>query len=619
MVFIGWCSRNNRRRSVKGEHAGISKQNLKFCFCERKIVGKISKEQNEMWITILLISGIGLASSQVNFVAVGNDAASGNSIVASADGINWSLSGTGIFSAQGTGIAYGSSMWVATGQGTNSIAWSLDGMSWTGLGTTTFSVQGNGVYFSSAQSRWVAVGQGTNSIAWSADGLVWVGLGTTTFTVSGNDVVFSPSLNLWVAVGGSTNTIARSANAVSWTGSGVVVFNGAVGSSISWSIPLSQFIATGQGTNSLGRSADGISWTGGGSLFSTGGRDAFFGQSKWLAVGPQGTQAILSSTDGISWAGIASGMTNGAGITYNSFLNIWVAVGSGASSSFHSSDGINWVTGQNLFVNFGLDVASNTPDTTAPTTVTTTTTQAPTTTTVTQPPTPAPNQITTDVGTLITNTSVITLGSSINIIGNFTVNGDLFVDGNWIIGPQSVTAVNNTLQITGSTNFTSGGIISSNAMFVSQMATFTLTLILTEIPGIGNSTTIEVARYNYLQGEFIIHPTQIVILQPGGRNIAISQSNEYVIQTTPYYSGSAMSLTVTILPPSSVVAASSDSIPVYAIVVPIIACVGLGIGIAIGIVYVSKRKQIQRTLSFQSSITKAELERAKCQEFVSPR
>jgi hypothetical protein len=125
---------------------------------------------------------------------VGGSTISGtnDTLALSANGSTWNYLSNTTFSVAARGIAWGSSNFVAVGEGTNTLAYSPDGSNWTGLGTSIFSTRGhavawNGRYF-------VALGEGTNTMAYSADGSNWIGLGTSTFSAMGTGGIAARSI-----------------------------------------------------------------------------------------------------------------------------------------------------------------------------------------------------------------------------------------------------------------------------------------------------------------------------------------------------------------------------------------------------------------------------------------
>ena len=69
------------------------------------------------------------------WVAVGNNGIS-SKIAYSTNGTQWTLTAANLISP--LAVAYGNSLYVAVGSGSNDIAWSSDGTSWTGVGTSIF-------------------------------------------------------------------------------------------------------------------------------------------------------------------------------------------------------------------------------------------------------------------------------------------------------------------------------------------------------------------------------------------------------------------------------------------------------------------------------------------------
>jgi hypothetical protein len=278
-------------------------------------------------------------------------ATSGNTIVNfisnsyySGDGRSWVYRPTITYMR---GSAYGGGKWVAVGQisgnSTSTIAYSYDGITWTGLGTSIFSDQGYGVAYSSTLSRWVAVGNGTNSIAYSSDGITWTGLGKSTFASYGRGVAYSSALSRWVAVGRDTNSIAYSTDGITWSGVGTGIFSSAGGYGVAYN-GSNMWVAVGYGTNSIAFSSDGMNWNSatGKSIFSTNGNGVAYGDGKWVAVG-EGTNSVAYSSDGINWTGLGNIMSSIVSrVIYSSVFSRWVS-----GTGYYSSDGITWTLGGN--------------------------------------------------------------------------------------------------------------------------------------------------------------------------------------------------------------------------------------------------------------------------------
>lgn len=232
-----------------------------------------------IWIprSSIFDTGFGVASNGSNtWVAVGQGAA--NSIANSTDnGVTWTGLGNTIFSSTGgdAGVAYGSGMWVAVGEGVNTIATSPNGVIWTGLGNTILT-QGAGVAYGS--NLWIAVGGGgANKIVTSSNGTSWSpsASGNSIFTDACVGIAWNGS-NLWVAVGGGSDTtgrIATSTNGTTWISSnnGSTIFTDPC-TGVAWSNSLQLWVAVG-GTNFvIATSTNGMDWVGrvGNTLFSTG-------------------------------------------------------------------------------------------------------------------------------------------------------------------------------------------------------------------------------------------------------------------------------------------------------------------------------------------------------------
>ena len=174
-------------------------------------------------------------------------------MLTSNDGTSWTAVTGTIFLGSGTGVTYGSGLWVAVGSdgggiggGGNTILTSNNGTTWSPATGTVFT--GNGVDVSYGNGNWVAVGSDTsgvggggNTILGSSNGTNWTTVSGTIFTNIGYGVAYGNGL--WVAVGsdssggGGGNTILTSGNGTNWaplvtgtiftgTGFGVAYGNG---------------------------------------------------------------------------------------------------------------------------------------------------------------------------------------------------------------------------------------------------------------------------------------------------------------------------------------------------------------------------------------------------------
>ena len=284
-----------------------------------------------------------------------NYASTGNTLAYSTGGsvTSWTGLGNSIFNYQTNGLAYGNSLYIATGQGsTNTLAYSSNGTTWTGLGTSIIGFSGNSVAWSSTLSLFVAVGQClTNSVAYSANGTQWTGLGTTIFTIAGYGVNWSGFYFIASGYGGS-NTISYSSNGTIWTGLGTTIFS-TLGTSVSEQLVLNNTL--------LYSSTNGTTWTGLSYTVLLQVNGLCYGNSKFVAIGfgPKGN--IASSTDGTTWTNSALTLFSVVcnGIASNNF--IFVAVGTGALNSVaYSYNGTQWTgLGMTIFSTQGNAVSWN--------------------------------------------------------------------------------------------------------------------------------------------------------------------------------------------------------------------------------------------------------------------
>lgn len=159
-----------------------------------------------------------------NFCAVGSQG-SGLTIARnsgpSAKGAgNWNWTNSGLinpFSAEGRGITYGASTWVAVGEdATATIKYSSDRSTWTDATSGAFSVKGYGVAYNG--SLWVAVGDdggGAGSIKYTTDYTTWSNSESGAFSNAGRSVKYNAGLGLWLAAG-SNESLKYSPDGRNW-------------------------------------------------------------------------------------------------------------------------------------------------------------------------------------------------------------------------------------------------------------------------------------------------------------------------------------------------------------------------------------------------------------------
>lgn len=460
--------------------------------------------------------------AQVQFVSVGDDGATGNSIAYSYTGSTWYPAANKVFSVKGNGVAYGFK-WVAVGQGNNTMAYSNDGITWIPLGNTTFTVAGHCVAYGAAQGRWMAGGQGTRTLAYSMDGITWIPITTSLFTGAVYGIAYSDIVNRWVAVGYGGTSLSISSNGITWLGAGNNIF-ASYGKSVIYANNM--FVATGKdpiGTQVW--SSDASYFTGPVSHFANVSNSAAYGQGKWILTCMPLTNStpFANSTDGKNWIAQATQTTQlniGYGIVYSPLLNLWIAVGKGNLSSItYSSNGITWTYGTNIFNVSGYGVAAYS------------------------------DTISTNVSNLVTNTVVIPPGVWIIIQQFLGVNGNLTVNGNWAIASQGSVNVNGSLNINGNTTFntntsnwnsTNSSIVTSELNVADGAA---LSIVLDASPGIGNTITIQLVSYTTpIRGTFFFNPVQALYIQ---------DPNECLF-STPIYSSTSLSISISVVQCNSI-------------------------------------------------------------------
>jgi hypothetical protein len=228
----------------------------------------------------LLVNGVSWRNNQ--WLAFGLDD-SGNSILKSTDGSNWSSSvRSGGFIAGANSGAWNGSLWVAVGTGTtatNSIQSSTDGSNWSSALSGGFSGSGRCIAWNG--SYWLAGGYDAydeKTIQKSTDGRRW-----------------SPSLNAHLT----------QVNCLAWNGS--------------------NWISGGELTNgiTLESSPDGLIWTPIDEIFPGDCYGITWIPSFWVATGGDTLKkTIKTSTDGLTWNPIINGGFSSQGYAITSTSNV---------------------------------------------------------------------------------------------------------------------------------------------------------------------------------------------------------------------------------------------------------------------------------------------------------
>ncbi len=239
------------------------------------------------------------------FVAVGGG--SGNRVMTSPDGINWT-GRTEAASIGWTGVTYGNGLFVAvasSGTG-NRVMTSPDGITWTSRASAADSSWISVAY---GNGKFVAVGQ-TGAVMTSSDGIVW----TSRTPAEANDwwsVTYGDGLFVAVASSG-TNRVMTSPDGITWTSRSITA-----NTWVSVTYGNGKFVAVSQSGsgNLVGTSATGTTWSTAasfGNFFWTG---VTYGNGLFVAVRIGG--GVITSPDGITWTSRTAPSANDwSGVTY---------------------------------------------------------------------------------------------------------------------------------------------------------------------------------------------------------------------------------------------------------------------------------------------------------------
>lgn len=204
----------------------------------------------------------------------------GTNIYYSTEGINWLPTTTTVPISNVYSLAWNGVAWLAGGTDTvNTLAYSVDGMKWVGIPRATSLLYScNDLCWTG--DKWVGIGVNASSvgiIAYNTDPYgqtTWTIGDSTTFALGGNTLAWN-GLQM-IATGnlsssGTGNTFAYSGDGISWTGLGSIVYNGPVqGGRSTWNGRF--FINGAGGTSNLGNtfatSYNGINWIPQGNLIA---------------------------------------------------------------------------------------------------------------------------------------------------------------------------------------------------------------------------------------------------------------------------------------------------------------------------------------------------------------
>jgi hypothetical protein len=299
-----FCDGTNVVRS--GVQTAVSKLDdsslfLRQSFVKNWIVQKPSEDTD--WY------GIAWSPELKLFAAVGGPSSTGNRIMTSPNGIDWtSRTDVGTALAIWLRICWspGLSLFcaVASFGGTGNIMTSPDGITWT-LRTAPNTNQLLDVCWSPELSLFVTVaGTGTGDrVNTSSDGINWTARATPS-DILWDAVIWSPELSLFVAVAdasGSANNVMTSPDGIAWT------LRTSAGDkpwrSIDWSPALGRFVAVTTGVQGVMYSANGINWDYSNATPGVAWRHVVWAAELelFVALAENAVDGIMSSPDGINW------------------------------------------------------------------------------------------------------------------------------------------------------------------------------------------------------------------------------------------------------------------------------------------------------------------------------
>lgn len=213
-----------------------------------------------------------------------------------------------------------------------------------------FTVEGTGVSIDHNSSRVIITGlndDNTTTIKYSI-----IDTPTTSPThwedldISSNDII-----QTIVIAGKNTNTLLYSINeGANWIGLGKTIFNISCKKTY---FANNMWMALGEGSvNTIATSSDGINWVGRGMVFSKLGKDVYYNQGTWVAVGDDDDKSkcvAYSTNNGVTWSYVSNTLfdyTTNA-VIYASFK--WFIGGKGSSGNIASSyDLVNWTVNSSI-------------------------------------------------------------------------------------------------------------------------------------------------------------------------------------------------------------------------------------------------------------------------------
>lgn len=262
-------------------------------------------------------------------------------IAYSSNGLEWTVSSTGVSNAQHKTICIGNSKAIIASNATYPVLYSEDGVSWTQSNYTPFVDYSDSVFANDKFVLLASYSPGLLTVANSSDGINWTEHNTIT---SSNDVWTSITYGNgnFLAISGDGYS-AVSEDGINWSQSLIS------SSSAPWKDVVyggDKFVAiTGDAdTNVFAYSTNGINWTQGSLPSSRTWKSLAYGDGKFVIAsamsGLTQTSHVAYSSDGINWTEYQlEWFANWNSLNY--LNNAFILIGS-TNMAYYSSDGISW-------------------------------------------------------------------------------------------------------------------------------------------------------------------------------------------------------------------------------------------------------------------------------------
>lgn len=266
------------------------------------------------------VSWHGLCYGNGLFVATATsglyESISGNRVMTSPNGINWTLRETPFTSndpdhaINWTGVCYGNGLYVAVGSSVsdepkNRVMTSPDGINWTLRETPTPVTDWRSVCYARNKGVdiFVAVGfHGGTRVMTSNDGITWTLRATPKGTETNiwTDVCFGNGLFVAISASGSSNRVITSVNGIDWKLRKTPVNNEWY--SVCYGNGLFVAVAKSGDGNRIMTSSNGTDWKERSSIINNDWYSVTYGNGLFVAIAGSGYEnRVLSSFDGIHW------------------------------------------------------------------------------------------------------------------------------------------------------------------------------------------------------------------------------------------------------------------------------------------------------------------------------